>query len=144
MTSRATVRLKVAGPITIGHVGSNKRNLVRPEDALEFLMKALVARESELRQTYLDGALSTYYFGLLNQHKFKASKHRRGGAKGSGRKPIDDTAALALMAKIAADTGEDNARELARVVLDMNKVPIHAERESIIRRLAARYKASLT
>jgi hypothetical protein len=72
--------------------------ICRPEDALIFLDKALKAPSgSFLRQQYLDGALMTYGFGLVNERRYKTRGDRRGRPKGWRGQWVDDGEALKIM-----------------------------------------------
>jgi hypothetical protein len=120
-----------------------RRNYVRSEDALQFLHDALRAPpKSKQRQALLEGALLTYYFGLLNPRE-----DRRGRPKGTTgvrhKRHMGDDAALRLMTQIAAISEELGPYALARRAVDSGHVAIRAaHRESVIKRLAARWKQS--
>jgi hypothetical protein len=116
------------------------KQTVRCEDALGFLADALRApAKSKQRQSLLESALMAYYFGLLNQHKFKVRGDRRGRPDGSRGERIDDAAALSLMERIAADTGKEKPRSLAKLAIDSGQVAYDCTEESAIRRLTQRY-----
>lgn len=118
-----------------------KERFIRPEDALDYLFEAVTAPK-EQRDTHLQFALEIYYFGLLNRHVFKVKEKRSGRPEGTGGPRIDDTNAVALMRKIADDTGERSPMKLARAVVRMGHVGLDrtAVEGSVVKRLASRYQ----
>jgi hypothetical protein len=114
-----------------------RRHLIRPEDALADLHRALVApHKSKEQRAHLEAALRTYFAGWCNRHSVGVEGDRRGG----NRAPIDDNAALAHMRELAKITGEKQKRVLARLVVEAGIVELNgAQPESIITRLAAKY-----
>jgi hypothetical protein len=133
----AKVTIKIWTPPKI-QVKGGKSLIMRPTDALIHLRAALAAApRSRERQLHLEAGLTAYYFGLLNEHRFKSRGDRRGSPSG-GR--IDDTRALALMKQAREDLGDIGDRKLARHVLESGSVPVHSEKESAIRRLTRRYR----
>ena len=114
-----------------------RRHLIRPEDALADLHRALVAPlKSKEQRAHLDAALRTYFVGWCNRHYAGAEGDRRGG----NRAPLSDTAALARMRELAKATGEKRKRVLARLVVEGGIVKLNgATPASVITRLAAKY-----
>lgn len=137
---KAQVSIKITGPIKIGGPGE-KETFVRPEDALDFLFLALTAKSEEERTAGIQGALSAYYCGLLNKHRFKVNESRRGRPLGSTGRRIDDSQVLQLMKRVASDTGETSARKLAQLAIEMGEVDLrNAEKDSVVRRLTSAYQ----
>ena len=114
-----------------------RRYPVRPEDALRHLSRALAAPpNSNLRQSQLEQALLVYSFGITNQEHFGERGDRR-----HGRGRHDATEAKALMKQISEATGELRPYALARLAVRSGKLgKLHAEEDSVIRRLARYYR----
>ena len=110
-----------------------RREIIRREDALKFLDRALAAPpKSKARQTRLEHALLVYYFGTINQNHFGTRGDRR-----RGRARYDANEARAVMAGISKATGETRRYVLAGLAIDSGKVGLNgAKRATVIRRLA--------
>src|SRR5262245_33946083 len=135
----AKVTISVASVVRIRKPGQ-KSVPMRPEDALIFLQSALeVPPRSQLWQDYLEAALMAYYLGLLNQRHFNVRGDPRGRPRGAR---YTDTDLLKVMREIAEKTGERRPRKLARHAIDLCRPSLEgAQEESVIRRLAGKWKA---
>jgi hypothetical protein len=119
--------------------------LIRPEDALDMLRDALRAPpKSKERKALLDGALFTYYLGLINYSRRGDRRGRPTGTTGVRHKRHKgDDDALRLMKEIAVISGESKPYALARKAVESGHVGMHGKlRETVIKRLAARWKQS--
>ena len=96
-----------------------------------------------MRQQYLDGALMTYGFGLVNERRYKTRGDRRGRPKGWRGQWVDDGEALKIMSDFNKKMGgRIPLHKLARLVVSSGRVPLNnTKASSVIRRLAVRYRA---
>lgn len=110
---------------------------IRPEDADVFFRSAMAFPPGHpIRQRFLALGLGFKIVGVKNEERGIRDQRRGRPCGTKARARIDDTAALAFMDRIAAETGETRARRLARAAISAGKVAMRASEYAIEERLA--------